>query len=376
MSSDFRDHPTTHLTQGMFRQHDRERVEVFGYSLGRDDASRYRRQVVESCDHFRDVSTLNAGETARRIHADGIDILVDLNGHTTGNRFEVLALKPAPIQVSYLGYPGTLGAEFVDYLLTDEIVTPPGMDTFFDEQLVRLPNCYQVNARDTPEAGEIPSRAACGLPESAFVFCCFNNPYKIDPLMFDVWARILQRVENSVLWLFGKYEAALTNLRREAKARGLARERLIFAERVPLAEHLARQSQADLFLDTYYYNAHTTASDMLWAGVPVLTCPGATFASRVCTSVLHAAGLPEMSVADLTAYENTAVALAGDPGRLQWMRQQLAANHASSPLFDSGRFVRNLENAYRQMWDAHEQGKPRGSIQIREERGENQNHGR
>lgn len=355
-STDFHDHATSHLIQGLFSRHDRERFEVYAYALGKDDGSVYRQRIMRDCDQFRDARLLNSIDLATAIHTDSIDILIDLNGHSAVNRIEAFALKPAPIQVNYLAYPGTSGANFMDYILTDRIVTPPEDQPFFDERFVYLPHSYQVNDRDRAISAEPPARVACGLPESGFVFCCFNNHYKIEPRIFAVWMDILKRTEDSVLWLLDGADALKRNLHGAARQRGVAPERLVFAPRIAVERHLARHRLADLFLDTYYYNAHTTASDALWAGLPVLTCPGDSFAARVGKSLLHAVGLPELAVADLAAYTETAVRLARNPDELRALKERLAANRQRCPLFDTDRFARDLEKAYLAMWEVHRAG--------------------
>ena len=300
-SCDFRNHATSHLMQSVFRRHERSAHEIFAYSYGPDDQSSYRRRIAEDCDHFIDIRNCGAHQSAQRIRADGIDILVDLVGLAGNNRLQTLAYRPAPVQVHYLGFPGTLGADFVDYFITDAVVTPPESESHFHEQLVIMPDSYQVNDRQPIGAGR--SREDYGLPAESIVFCSFNRVYKIDPVVFDIWMRILEAVPHSVLWLYASLEKARENLRREAQRRGVAAERLVFAGPVAKSAHLARLGHADLFLDTFICNAHTTASDALWAGVPVLTCPGETFATRVAASLLHAVGLPELVCQDAGEYE-------------------------------------------------------------------------
>jgi len=287
-----------------------------------------------------------------------VDIAVDLKGHTTGARPGILAYRPAPVQASYLGYPGTMGAPFIDYLIADRLVVPEEDRDQYTEQLVYLPDCYQVNDSRREIAARAPGRAEAGLPEAGFVFCCFNNNYKILPELFGLWMRILRQVPGSVLWLLQDNPAAERNLREAARAGGVDPARLVFAGRVPPVEHLARQRLADLFLDTLPCNAHTTASDALWAGLPLLTCMGTTFAGRVAGSLLAAVGLPELATRDLPAYEAMALELARNPGRLGALRAKLAGDHARLPLFDTGRFCRGLEAAYTSMWDRAQRGEP------------------
>jgi len=360
LSADFNNHATSHLIQGLFSRHDRDRVEVFAYSIGKNDHSAFRQRIESDVDTFRELRSLGNIEAAQRIYEDGIDILIDLNGHAGPNRIELLALKPAPIQVTYLGHPGTLGADFIDYILTDATVTPAEEQAYYDEQFVTLPYSYQINDCDRPIAEVMPTRAECKLPETGIVFCAFCGHQKIEPLMFDVWMRILNRVPGSVLWLLDSAAETIANLRRQAAARGVAGERLITASRLEPAPHLARHRLADLFLDTYFYNGHTTTSDALWTGLPVLTCPGQSFPSRVSASLLKAVGLPELIMPDLDSYETTAVRLAEQPSERQALRDKLAQQRLTAPLFDTQRFARHLENAYQQMWALYRAGeKPR-----------------
>jgi predicted O-linked N-acetylglucosamine transferase (SPINDLY family) len=302
------------------------------------------------------VRAASSAEAARRIHADGVDILVDLKGYTGNSRTPILALRPAPIQVNYLGYPGTMGAPFMDYILVDDFIVPPEQQPFFAERLVHLPGCYQVNDSRREIASRTPSRAECGLPDEGFVFCCFNNSYKITPEVFDVWMGLLKVVAGSVLWLLEGNRLVPENLRREAEARGVAAQRLVFAPRRPLAEHLARHRLAGLFLDTFPVNAHTTASDALWTGCPLLTIAGETFVSRVAGSLLRAIGLPELITAGLDAYRELALRLARDRDLLAELRARLEANLRSSPLFDAAKFARGIEKAYLTMWEIHTSG--------------------
>ncbi len=353
LSADFQEHATAQLIAELFVLHDRSRFRVIGYSYGHDDGSAARRRLAESFDAFVDLETASHTDAAARIREDGVDILIDLKGYTTDARPEIVALRPAPIQVNYLGYPGTMGTEAIDYILVDPFVVPPSEQIHFTEKLVHLPDCYQVNDRRRPIASPIPTRAECGLPDGAFVFCCLSAPYKITAPMFDIWMRLLAAVPHSVLWLLESSPGATANLQREAEGRltgGSAR--LKFAPGLPNPQHLARLAVADLFLDTLPYNAHTLTSDALWAGCPVVTCAGATFASRVAGSVLHAVGLPELVTTSLADYEALALRLARDPARLQAIRTKLKNNRLATPLFDSERLTRNIEAAYEEMWRA------------------------
>lgn len=364
LSADFHAHATAYLLAELLEKHDRSRFTVIGYSCGPDDRSAMRQRLAAAFDRFVDVRDDSFVETARRIAADGIDILVDLKGYTADARTQVLALRPSPIQVNFLGYPGTMGAPFIDYILVDDYIVPPEQADCFDEKLVHLPDCYQVNDGRREIAARIPSRAECGLPEQGFVFCSFNNSYKITPDVFDVWMRLLRAVPGSVLWLLEGNAFVAPNLKREAENRGVAVNRLIFAPRQPLAEHLARHRLADLFLDTFPVNAHTTASDSLWAGCPVLTLSGETLVSRVAGSLLRTMGLPELITTKLEDYEREALRLATNPETLAAVRAKVAAGRTTSPLFDADRFARNIERAYRQMWEIHAAGELPRSFHV------------
>ncbi len=356
-SNDFHSHATAYLMARVLELHDRSAFEVFAYSYGPDDGSPMRRRLAAAVEHFVDVQHESARTTAERIRADGIDVLVDLKGYTLNARTEVLAFRPAPTQVNYLGYPGTMGAPFIDYIVTDQVVTPPSMADDYKEKFAYLPDSYQPND-DTRPIGPPPPRAQCGLPDDAFVFCCFNNTYKITPEIFDVWCRLLQAVPDSVLWLLDANLQAKHNLWREAQARGVARERVIFAPKWPYERHLLRIQHADLFLDNQPYNAHTTASDALWAGVPIVTFPGPTFAARVAASLLQAAGVTETIAASLAEYESIALRLARAPQELASLRARLLANRGTCALFDSRSLARNLEHLYERMFERWRSGQP------------------
>ncbi|GAA5177675.1 tetratricopeptide repeat protein [Niveibacterium umoris] len=355
VSADYHNHATAHLMLGLFSRHDRARVEVIGFSYGHDDGSHYRRRIVEDCDAFHDLSALSDREAALAIRACDIDIVVDLKGYTGSARPAIFAWRPAPIQVQWLGYPGTLGAPWFDYIIADRVVIPDEALADYSEQVVWMPGSYQVNDSEQPMAAS-PTRAECGLPEGAFVFCCFNSPYKIDARIFAIWMDLLRQTPGSVLWLYAGNPTAIANLRREAEAQGVSGSRLVFAPPLPKAEHLARHVHADLFLDTLYYNAHTTGSDALWAGVPVITVPGATFAARVGASLAHALGMPELITPDLDSYRALALQFAHEPARLQAMRDRVQTLRSRCSLFDTASFARALDAAYGEMWLRHERG--------------------
>ncbi len=357
LSADFHSHATAYLAAGLFEHHDRQRFQVFAYSTGPDDGSPMRARLVRAFDRFVDVRDRDPRVIAEVIRGDMIDILVDLKGHTQGATPIVLAGRPAPIQVHYLGYPGTLEGGMVDYLIGDPIVTPAEHQADYSETIAMLPDSYQINDRNRPMAPAAP-RTELGLPEQGVVFCSFNQTYKINPAVFDAWMAILMAVPNSVLWLLTRtdHDPGIANLQREAQARGVDTSRLVFARHRPNAEYLALYRHADLFLDTWPYNAHTTASDALWAGCPVLTVLGDTFAARVAASLLHAVGLPELVMPTVDQYIARAIALAADRGEIARLKDHLAGAGQASPLFDTARTTRALEAAYLTMAEQHRTG--------------------
>jgi predicted O-linked N-acetylglucosamine transferase (SPINDLY family) len=365
LSADLRDHPIAALTAGLFARHDRARFETVAISFKSDAHNDVRERLSGLFDRFIDAQRMSDRDVARLVRELEIDIAIDLNGHTEGARSDVFAWRPAPVQVNYLGYAGTLGQPAWDYILADRFVVPATERAYYAEQVVDLPNCFMVNDRGRRISEPTPSRAEAGLPTQGFVFCGFNNSFKITPNVFDVWMRLLGGVDGSVLWLSAAHASVVANLRREAERRGVAGDRLVFAPRVTLnADHLARLRLADLFVDTLNYNAHVTAADALWAGVPVLTCPGATFASRVAGSLLHAVGLPELVASSLGEYEALALGLARDPDRLAALRHRLARNRDVYPLFDTDRFTRHIEVAYTAMWERAQRGEPPCSFAV------------
>jgi predicted O-linked N-acetylglucosamine transferase (SPINDLY family) len=364
LSFDFRQHATSTLVGGLFENHDRQNFQVHAYSYGRDDGSDLRQRIVRSVDNFVDISGVSYAEAASRIHQDKIDVLIDLMGYTTGGRPQIAALRPAPIQVNYLGYPGTMGANFIDYVIADKIVASPELQKYCAEKIVFLPRCWQANDRQRPDLKDGPTRAGEGLPEDAVVFCCFNNPYKLNARIFDVWLDILRAVPASVLWLLDSGQLAGRNLRRYAAQRGVDPRRLVSAPYRKHAEHLARHRLADIFLDTLPVNALTTASDALWMGLPLITCPGDTPTSRGASSLLHAVGLPELSCASLEAYKDLAIRLAQNPERRRELSQHLLESRLTSELFDAKGLVGALEAAYRQMWTLHARAEPPRSFDV------------
>lgn len=345
-SADFRDHPVSHLTAGMLENHDRSRFHIVGYSFGPIDAT--TDGIKARFDEWFDVGSMSDLAVARLARDMGIDIAVDLGGHTALARTGIFAARAAPVQVSYIGYLGTMGADYIDYIIADRTMVPDAMRACFTEKIVYLPS-FQANPLDRP-VSEVPvSRADAGLPADGFVFCCFNNNFKILPAAFAAWTRILHAVPNSVLWIYVQGEAAGRNIRAAAVDAGLAPDRIVFAQRVPLPEYLSRLPLADLFLDTSPYNAGTTASDALWMGLPVLTWLGTTFSGRMGASLLTAAGLPETIAATAEDYEALAIALARDPARLAELKQKLGENRTTARLFDTQRFTRSIEEAYTAM---------------------------
>lgn len=365
LSGDFREHPLGRLVAEMFEVHDRDRFEVYAYCYSQDDGSAVRQRLIQGVDHFCSIQGLSPRSAAQKIHQDEIDILIDLTGYTGHSHSEILALRPAPVQVSYLGYLATTGSDFVDYIIADAQAIPETEDQFFTEKVVRLP-FFQVSDR-TRKAARVPSRQALGLPQDAFIYCCFNQPYKITPELFERWMTILRRVPKSVLWLYAFHAETRKNLAAAPTAYGIDSTRIIFAQRASMEEHLARMRIADLFLDTSPYNAGATApaSDALWAGLPVLTCPGTGFASRMCASLLQAAEIPELIAHSPEAYEQMAIELAHDQQRLTTLSERLNERRQSMALFDCPRTVSNLETAFTAMLINAAQGKSPKDIDIK-----------
>ena len=358
ISADFRDHPVGYALAETIERHDRARFEVAGYSYGPDDGSPLRRRFEVGFDRFVDLRTAHDGEAAVRIYRDGIDILIDLTGYTRLSRPRIAARRPAPIQVNLLGFLGTMGADFIDYILVDRFIATPSQQPFYSERLVHLSGCWWPSEIGWDIAQEATPRSIYGLPRNGFVFCCFSTSYKITPPVFDVWMRLLRRVPGSVLWLAGASDKVAANLRREAAQRAVDPARLVFAPREPMADYLARHQHADLFLDTLPYNAVGTAFHALLAGLPLLTCVGQTFASRTAGTILQAAGLPELVTHSLAEYERLALQLAQTPGLLTGLRRRLAQARLAAPLFDRDRFARDSETAYLKMWEIWRAGEP------------------
>jgi predicted O-linked N-acetylglucosamine transferase (SPINDLY family) len=363
-SADFHNHATAYLMAELFERHDKTRFEITAYSFGPIIQDAMRTRLRAAFDTFVEVGHLSDSDIAALARRDGIDIAVDLKGFTEDGRNRIFAHRAAPLQVSYLGYPGTMAAGYMDYLVADPVLIPPEHQQDYGEKIIYMPYSYQVNDGTRRIAESRPVRAELGLPEAAFVFCCFNNNHKITPSVFDIWMRLLRAVPGSVLWMLADNTAAVANLRRAAIARGVEASRLVFAERIELAEHLARHTAADLCLDTLPYNAHTTASDALWAGLPVLTQLGQSFAGRVGASLLTALDLPELITETPAAYEARALELARDPVRLAAIRSKLWAQRLTAPLFDAGRFARHLEAGFVQIIQRCQSGLPADHIMI------------
>ena len=364
VSADFHKHATLVLMAGMFEMHDKDRFEVIAISIGRDDGSVLRQRVVSAVDEFIDANRMSDEAIIALLAEKECDIVVDLKGFTMDARATLFAGRHAPIQVAYIGYPGTCALPNIDYFIGDAVTITPEIEPFFTEKIVYLPHSYQVNDNKRFAPTDIPSRAAQGLPEDAFVFCSFNNNYKFTPDVFAVWMNILRRVDNSVLWLLQDNQLMMDNLRAAAASHGIDPARLIFAPHALLDDHIARLACADLFLDSLPCNAHTTASDALWAGLPVLTCPGQTFAGRVAASLLTAIEMPELIVSDMQAYEDLAVTLAQDSEKYRALRDKLAAKRTSAPLFDTLATTRAIERAYEEMMRRFRAGQAPDHIRV------------
>ena len=349
VSADFRHHPIAYLTAGLFECHDRSRYQISAISLGANEQSEIRERLKSSFEEFVDASSLSDQQIADLIQSRRVDILVDLMGFTTNARTAIFSRRSATIQVNYLGYPGTMGAPYIDYIIADRVVIPEQQRACYSENVVFMPNSYFASDARRPISEVTFTRVELGLPGSAFVFCCFNKAYKINEVIFDCWMRILKRIPNSVLWLLDNGATPNSNLRKQAELRGVASGRLVFAPVMPPADHLARHRVADLCLDTLPYNAHTTASDALWAGLPLITCLGETFAGRVAASLLYALKMPELVTSTLRAFENLAVELALHPDMLASIRVRLAKNRLTTPLFDTATFTKAIETAFSEM---------------------------
>jgi predicted O-linked N-acetylglucosamine transferase (SPINDLY family) len=360
LSNDFHDHATSLLLIEILETHDRERFEVHAFSFGADDGKTMRPRIRNAFHMFHDISALSDIEAAVAIYGARIDILIDLKGYTQGARTNIMMLHPSPVQVNFLGYPGTLGGDICDYIVTDLFMTPLNTAAYYSESFAYMPNSYQPRGRKGA-IGRKPMRSEVGLPETGFIFCCFNQSYKFTPSVFDLWCRLLEATPGSVLWLL-QAERAEGNLRGAALERGIAADRLIFAPDMAQEDHLGRLQLADLVLDTAPYGAHTTASDALWAGTPIVTCAGETFPSRVAASLLHAVGLPELIVEDEKSYFELALSIATNPATLAALETKLTHNRLTAPLFDVANYTRALESLYETMWRRRRAHWPRTNI--------------
>jgi len=364
LCGEFRTQATSVLMARIWELHDRDRFEIYAFDNGWSDHSDYRHRIEEAFTGIYDISRISDLDAATLIQSKEIDILVNLNGFFGLGRQGIFSYRAAPIQVNYLGFPGTIGADYIDYIIADEIVIPPDSQQYYSEKVVYLPNSYQANDDKKKISSRQFTRAQLGLPEKGFIFCCFNNTYKITPATFDSWARIMKKVEGSSLWLLANSQIVRENLTKEALARGISADRIIFSESLALPDHLARHHLADLFLDNLPYNAHTTASDALWAGLPVLTLVGDSFAGRVTASLLNAIGLPELITQNQEEYEALAIKLANNTQMLAAIKQKLVKNRLTAPLFNSLQFTQHLEQAYIKMYEYHQAGLPTECITI------------
>jgi protein O-GlcNAc transferase len=364
LSNTFCYHPGAQLVLQLFGLHDRRHFEVYCYSYGVDDGSLYRKKIEADADRFVDIRRLSDKDAADQIFSDSVDILIDLRGFTRGGRLGISAYRPAPIQVIWLGYPGTSGASFIDYIITDKIISPPQHRDYFSEHFVYLPHCYQISDHKQKIADMTPDRKIAGLPESATVFCSFNGHYKIDPVIYEAWMKILHRIPDSILWLLEGTEQTRANLLSVANLHRVKEDRIVFAEKLPKQEHMARLPLADMGLDTRIYGGHTTTTDALWAGVPVIALKGNHFASSVSSSILTAADLPELITDGIDGYIELAVSLAGRKAKLQELRRKIKANHLRTPLFDTPGNVRSIEAAYIKMWNLFCKGEPAREIIV------------
>ena len=363
-SSDFYDHATMRLMSKILTLHDRQKFEVFAYSYDLEKNDEMKTNLINSVDVFDDVSQMSDKDVALLARQDEIDIAIDLKGHTQNNRSGIFAYRAAPIQINYLGYPGTMGANFIDYLIADSTIIPEEYRNYYSEEIIYMPHSYQPTNNNRLISQKEMTRSGMGLPEDSFVFCCFNNSYKITSVEFDIWMNILKQVEGSVLWLLKTNKWAQANLRKEAENRGVNQDRIIFAGKLPQAEHLARQKLADLFIDTFNVNAHTTASDALWGGLPVVTKTGKGFAARVAASLLNAIDLPELVTENKKDYESLILELAHNREKLKEIKDKLVMNRISKPLFNSEMYTKHLENGYQQIYQNFIDGNKPKTINI------------
>jgi len=366
ISPDFQEHPLSYLLTRALELHNRSHFKIYAYSCHGEDSGKMRERVENAVDVFVDIRKLSDHEAVKRIQKDGIDILIDLAGYTAGGRTNIFQYRPAPIQINYIGYPGTIGADFIDYLIADQILIPDQMQQYYKEKIIYLPNCYQPNDNTRVISDKVLTKSEMGLPDDGFVFCCFNNSYKITPTEFDIWMRLLGKVDKSVLWLLSSNKWAEKSLKEAASIRGISSDRIVFAQKLPQADHLARLQLADLFLDTFNYNAGATATDALWSGLPLITKIGQGYTARMAGSILSAIGLSELIVTKEAQYEELALRLATIPGELIQIRKKLAENRLTTPLFDSELFTRHLENGYSQAYELYFEGKSPDHVYVSE----------
>lgn len=364
-SADLQNHATMYLASKIFENYDKAKFEVYVYSFGKSlENDEVREKLKNSVDVFKDVIDLSDKDIAVLARIDQIDIAIDLKGYTKNSRTGIFAYRAAPIQINFLGYPGTMGAKFFDYIIADSTIIPESKKNFYSEEIIYMPHTYQPTSHSSVKNNKVFTKSEMDLPNHGFVFCCFNNSYKISPNEFSIWMRILSKVENSVLWLIGSNKWAKINLKKEAENHGIKGNRLIFATQLSHSDHLARLKLADLFLDTFNYNAHTTSSDALWAGIPVITKIGNSFASRVAASILKAVDLPELVVKNENEYENLILEIANSPKKLFKIKEKLFANRLSKPLFDSEMYIGHLEDAYKQVYENYLKGNKAKTISI------------
>lgn len=366
VSADFFNHATAILMAELFELHDKNRFEIYAYSYGETVEDEWRARLKNAFEHFYDVAEWDDKTVAEHIQQQKIGIVIDLKGYTTHSRTGIFSYRPAPIQINYIGFPGTMGASFIDYIIADNTLIPPHLEQFYSEKVIKMPHSYQPNDRHRIISKNVPTKAEVGLSETGFVYCCFNNPYKVMPEMFAVWMRILHAVPDSVLWLLKDVPETEANLKNQATLAGIDPARLVFADRVHIQDHLARHALADLFLDTLPCNAHTTTSDALWAGLPVLTCMGQSFASRVAGSLLNACGLNDLITENMVDYENLAIELAQNPTKLQAIKNDIKENRDTFPLFDTVRYTKNLESAFEHIVEIAMSHKPPQTFTVKE----------
>jgi predicted O-linked N-acetylglucosamine transferase (SPINDLY family) len=366
ISADFNEHPLSYLLIRTLELHNRDHFKIYAYSCHGEDSGKMRERIKNAVDVFVDIKKMSNHDAVKRIQKDEIDILIDLTGYTKGGRTDIFQYRPAPIQINYIGYPGTMGADFIDYLMADRTLIPDQMQQYYREKIIYLPNCYQPNDNTRVISDKVLTKSEMGLPDDGFVFCCFNKSYKITSTEFDIWMRLIAKVDKSVLWLLSSNKWAEKNLKEAASIRGISSDRIVFAQKIPHADHLARLKLADLFLDTFNYNAGATATDALWSGLPLITKMGQGYTARMAGSILSAIGLSELIVTEESQYEKLALRLATAPGELIQIRKKLAANRLATPLFDTELSTKHLENGYSQAYKLYFEGKSPDHIYVSE----------